>query len=281
MRLAMLAGFVVLAAAGRAPGQGFTEPDPAAMLGTWRGTVARQQCAAVGTAKIVVEVTRDGSGYRVDLGALIDGLRVETLVPTGGPGVELTRDDLNATWATGKLDRAVLRVALGGGCVATASLKRDSLGVAACDEVVGLRAVATTCRALDGAPPPSADDALASLRVGRKVSATPRRRAEATCRVEAFPLRRALLAAGCVPAPIDPQAGPPIPECDALIATVVRATQCDRVPVDMKQRLGEQIRIVARSAAVAEPAARALLVESCRLTREEIIQTLALVGCRL
>ena len=76
-----------------------------------------------------------------------------------------------------------------------------------------------------------------------------------------------------------PDAGPPIPECKALIATVVRATRCDRIPVDMKQRLTEQIRIVARSAAVADPEARELLVESCRITRDEIVDTLTLVGC--
>lgn len=278
-RTLLVLGAVSAAVVGDARGQGWREPDPAAVVGRWTGTVAWQRCAAVGTARIALAVERDGSGYRIDLGAVLDGLGVERFAPQGGATVEAVHADLHATWSAGKAGRASLRVELGGGCQATASLRRDSLGVAACDEVVGLRAVAATCPALAAGPAPTADPTLASLRIGRRVPARLRGAAAASCQREATPLRAALVAVGCVPTPVDPGAGPPIPECDALIATVVRATRCDRVPVDMKQRLTEQIRIVARSAAVAEPAARDALIESCRATEDEIGETLALVGC--
>ena len=269
--------FGMVALVGEARGQ-WSEPDPAATVGRWSGTVTWKQCAAVGSAKIALEVARDGSGYRMDLGLVLEGLRPETLVPLGGATIEIVRDDLRASWGT-KGEKATLRVELGGGCQATAVLLRDSLGVAGCDEVVGLRAIAATCSALEAVTPHSADGALAKLRVGRRVAAKQRASAEAVCRTEARPLRAALRGVGCVPEPFEAQAGPPIRECDELIATVVGATQCNRIPVDMKQRLVEQIRIVARSAAVAEPAARDALIESCRATRDEIVETLGLVGC--
>ena len=263
-----LAAAAAFAAAARA--QGWTEPDPAAVVGRWDGGVTWRQCAVAGERTVALAVGRDGSGYRIDLGALLDGLRAEVFAPIGGPTLEASRADLHATFTAGKPGRAALRLELGGGCQIDVALRRQSTGTAACDELAGLRAVADACPAL--AEPPPRTVAIEPVRRGGK---KPR---AAACRREAAPLRAALVEVGCVPAPA-PAAQVAIPECDALIATVQRATRCDRVPVDMKQRLAEQIRIVARSAAVAEPEARALLVDSCRVTRDEIVDTLALVGC--
>jgi hypothetical protein len=70
-----------------------------------------------------------------------------------------------------------------------------------------------------------------------------------------------------------------IPQCDALIATVLRAVRCDRIEADMKQRFMEQIRLVARSAAVADPEVRASLVESCSSTAASLDELLPRLGC--
>lgn len=279
VRALVFAG-VTVAAIGSAQAQVWTEPDPTALVGRWTGPVVRKQCAAGGGKQLALEVVRDGSGYRIDLAPVLDGLRAEVFVPIGGPTVEAQRDDLRAVWTPGKRDRATLVVTLGAGCQATATLRRDSLGLAACDEVVGLRAVAAACPTLAAPVDPSAEPALARLKPGRKLPARQRAAVEAQCRAEAAPLRTGLIEAGCVPPPPDPDAAAPIAECTALIATVVRALRCDKVPADVKGRMGDQVHILARNARVADPEARAALVAQCQLTQEEIAETLKLIGCK-
>lgn len=281
MRAVLALALVLVAAGAPAAHAQWSEPDPPALVGHWTGAATWRNCAVTGHARVALDVARDGSGYRIDLAPLLDGLGVETFAPVGGPIVEAARADLQASWTMHvKPDRATLLLALGPVCRASVALRRASLGVAACDDLVGLRAVAAACPLLDPAPARTADDALARLRPGRRLASRPRAAAAAACRREATPLRAALIETGCVPIPVERAAAVPIPECDALIRTVVRATRCDRIPVEIKTRLTDQIRIVARSAAVSDTADRAGLVESCALTHREVADTLTLVGCR-
>ncbi len=255
----------MLAAVPVAAGPGWTEPDPAAVVGRWSGAVSWKTCAIDGAARVTLEVVRDGSGYRVDLAPLADGLGSESFAPTGGPVVEAHRADLTATWRAGKPGRARLELTLGGGCAATAVLTRASVGAPACDELVALGAIAATC--------PAATVPAVTAVPGRS------KRAAAACRRDAAPVRAALLDAGCVPAPPPGRDAVAIPQCDALIATVLRAVRCDRIEADMKQRFMEQIRLVARSAAVADPEVRASLVESCSSTAASLDELLPRLGC--
>lgn len=272
-RLAIV-GATVGAVATPAAAQAWTEPDPAAVVGRWSGAVRWQRCAIDGAPRAALDVARDGSGYRIDLAALADGWGVESLAALGGDALEGNRADLRVTWRAGKPGRATLIVSLGSGCVATASLTRASIGAPPCDELVALSAIATTCAAL---APPAVDvgGLVARLR-------TQRRRARgdaAACRRAAPPLRAALVTAGCVPDLALAAAGPRIAECDALIATLMRAIRCDKVAVDVKQRLLEQARIVGKSAAVGDPDDRAGLVDSCRATAVELDDLLPRLGC--
>ncbi|MBK9030285.1 MAG: hypothetical protein IPL61_02920 [Myxococcales bacterium] len=264
----------VIASAGAAAAQPWTEPDPAAVVGTWRGSVAWKQCAIDGAARVTLVVARDGSGYRLDLAPLADGLGSESFAPTGGPALEAHRADLHATWTGARPGRARLRLALGGGCVATAALRRATVGAAACDEMIALAAIARTCAALPEPTSPEVDGLVARLVGGRRAAGARR-----ACAQAAAPLRAALVTAGCVPAPIERPRGPAVVECDALIATVMRAVRCDRIAVDVKQRFLDQVRIIARSAAVAEPIERAALIDSCRTTAAELDDLLPRLGC--
>ena len=59
----------------------------------------------------------------------------------------------------------------------------------------------------------------------------------------------------------------------------MRAVRCQRIAVDVKQRLLDQVRIVARSAAVVEQAERAGLIDSCGATAVELGDLLPRLGC--
>lgn len=271
---AALAALALAAAAASAAAQPWTEPDPAAVVGRWRGAVRWQRCAIDGAPRVALEVVRDGSGYRIDLAALADGWGVESLAALGGDELEGNRADLRVTWRAGKPGRASLTVTLGSGCVATAILTRASIGAPPCDELVALAAIADGCDALT---PPAVDvgGLVARLRTQRRRG----RGDAAACRRAAPPLRAALVTAGCVPDRALAAVGPRIAECDALIATLMRAIRCDKVAVDVKQRLLEQARIVGKSAAVGDPDDRAGLVDSCRATAVELDDLLPRLGC--
>jgi hypothetical protein len=149
-RLLLVALTAPLAAA-PAVAQPWTEPDPAAVVGQWRGPVRWQRCAIDGAARVALAVGRDGSGYQIDLAALADGWGVEAMAPLGGDLLEGNRADVRVAWRAGKPGRATLTVTLGSGCVATASLTRASIGAPPCDELAALATIAERCDAL--APP--------------------------------------------------------------------------------------------------------------------------------
>lgn len=272
-RLLLVALAAPLAAA-PAVAQPWTEPDPTAVVGQWRGPVRWQRCAIDGAPRVALAVGRDGSGYQIDLAALADGWGVEAMAPLGGDLLEGNRADVRVAWRAGKPGRATLTVTLGSGCVATASLTRASIGAPPCDELAALATIAEGCDAL---APPAVDvgPLVARLRTQRRKG----RGDAAACRRAAPPLRDALIAAGCVPDLTPAAVGPRIAECDALIATLLRAVRCGKVAVDVKQRLLEQARIVGKSAAVGDPDDRAGLVESCRATAVELDDLLPRLGC--
>ena len=261
----LLALALLAVSAASASAQGWTEPDPAAVIGRWTGTVSWKSCAIDGATKATLDVARDGSGYRLDLAPLADGLGVESFAPTGGPVLEAHHADLTATWRAGKPGRARLEVTLGGGCAAVATLARASVGAPACDELVALTAIASTCSA--------ATVPTSTAVPGRSKSAA------AACRRDAAPLRAALVTAGCVPVAPVGRGAVPIPQCDTLIATVLRGVRCDRINSEMKQRFLDQIRVVARSAAISDPDTRADFVDSCRTTATSLDELLTRLGC--
>lgn len=276
---ASLAVAALVAGAATVAAGPWVEPDPAILVGRWTGKATWRRCAVDGAARVSLVVERDGGGYRVDLGGALDGLGPELLAPVGAVELEATHDDLRVRWLAGKPGRATVRLGFASGCEGTLALVRESTGAPACDELIALRAIAGRCPDL---PPP----ATAPADVGARLAARPRGKAlaavVATCRREAPPLRASLVAAGCVPAPIDPSlATTRVPECDALIATVDRLMRCNRVPVEARQRLRVSMGRVDRWGAVDadDPDARARAAQTCDETRAELESTMAVLGC--
>lgn len=263
------------------PSGGWAEPDPAAVVGRWRGAASWRACVGAAPARVTLEVARDGSGYAVDLAPVLDGLRPVVLVPMAPRRLEAGLDELRVTWTTGKANQATLEVRFASGCTGTLRLTRDGTGAPACDELAGLTAVAAAC---EGVPAPGLGDADRAAIAGAGKPGRARAAASKVCARHAPPLRAALVEAGCVPAPV--AAGPPgvrVPECDALLATVARLARCERVPVEVKQRLEAGMHRLARSSTV--PAgdgaaeARALAAATCEQARVDLAETMAVVGC--
>lgn len=113
-RLLLVALAAPLAAA-PAVAQPWTEPDPAAVVGQWRGPVRWQRCAIDGAPRVALAVGRDGSGYQIDLAALADGWGVEAMAPLGGDLLEVDVCRSHGTFFdAGELPRIIEFVMQGG-----------------------------------------------------------------------------------------------------------------------------------------------------------------------
>ncbi len=257
------------------------EPDPAAVVGRWRGAAVWRRCAAAGLARVVLDVRRDGSGYGVDLAPALDGLGAVVLVPAAARRLAAMQDDLAVNWTTGKHNRATLEVGFASGCTGTLRLTRDGSGAPACDELAALESIARDCPGGITSGLTDADRTVIARasRAGRGRSAAIR-----TCARHAPPLRNALLEAGCVPAPVEIGGpGVRVAECDALVATVSKLMRCDRVPADVKQRLHAGMQRVSRWATVAPgddaEENRTRAAATCELARVDLVETMTILGC--
>lgn len=257
----------------------WAEPDPAAVVGRWRATIAWRGCAATGAARAALDVERDGSGYAVDLAPVLDGLGPAVLVPMAAKKLEATRDDLHVAWTTAKPNRATLVVRFASGCTGTAALARETTGAPACDELAALEAVARRCDAVEAPEVSPADRAtIAGARAARTRPAAAR-----TCTRHAATLRASLVEVGCVPAPLPAAGAIRIPECESLVEAIGRLARCNKVPADAKQRLMNGMQRVARWSTIA-PDGRAdenleTARQLCVRTREELDELLTLMSC--
>lgn len=275
----VLAGAVASASADTGPAV-WAEPDPAVVVGRWRATITWRGCAATGAARAVLDIGRDGSGYAIDLAPALDGLGPQVLVPFAAKKLEATRDDLRVEWTTGKHNRATLVVKFASGCTGTAALVREATGAPACDELVALESIAARCDGVEAAVIVDADrKIIAGARPARTRAAAAR-----TCTRHVAPLRASLVAAGCVPAPVDP-AGPgvSIPECEALVVAVARLARCNKVPADSKERLLANMQRVVHWSRVKPPDNAEGYLENakqlCVRTREELEELMQVMGC--
>lgn len=278
--LFVLAGAAATASAQPGPAV-WAEPDPAAVVGRWRATITWRRCAATGAARALLDVGRDGSGYAIDLGPVLDGLGPHVLVPFEARKLEATRDDLRVEWTTGKHNRASLVVKFASGCAGTLALVREATGAPACDELAALQSIAGRC---DGVAPVMISDEDRTVIAGAARPGRQRAAAGRLCGHHAAPLRLSLMEAGCVPVPAD-AAGPGIrvAECDALVAAVSRLMRCEKVPADVKQRLHAGMQRVSRWATVAPgenaESERARAAQTCEQARTDLVDTMNIVGC--
>lgn len=231
----------------------------------------------------MLDVSRDGSGYALDLAPVLDGLGPQVLVPAAAKTLEATRDDLHLEWTTGKHNRATLVVRFASGCAGKLGLAREATGAPACDELAALEAIATRC---DSVSPPAISDEDRAVIAGAVHAGKKRIAAARVCKQHVAPMRASLVDAGCVPEPVLPmRRGAPIPECDALVATLVHIQRCNNIPAEAKQDL--QTRVSNLAGWVNAPLPEGDSVEEhtrrmrthCEITRTRLTEMLRFYGC--
>lgn len=232
-------------------------------VGTWRGKATWTGCSVEGAATVAVPVVWRDAGLWLDASGLYEGLG--ELGPDARDG-ELAVDakDLQVSLKRTKAG-ASLRLHTAAQCTLTAKLTRDgATGIAACDDVVALAAVASSCgEALEDEP---ADE----IEAWRALEGKKAKRAGKACAARAAALREALIARECLAPEDDPSAEPACGETWALSRQLFA---CQRLPAASQQSLNQGVADLRRSLRTlhtddAHETARAKCAETTEILRD-------------
>lgn len=220
----------------------------------------------------------------------IDGVIAVDLASAGDALGELSLVEDNAGWRGQKRDVTVklahadnaltLAVDLESGCTMRATLKRPSVGIAACDELDAWARIEDHCSRL-------AKPRLESLaRVVRQRSEWLKARGEGRatlatrCKARAAKVATELADVGCAPDP-----GPAStrgPACFALRQTAAKLSRCTTLPFDLATSLAHDANQLASAVAGAETEISLEVVEKrCRAMKIELTDAAQQAGCSI
>lgn len=236
MRRVVVAAVIVL---GLAP-EGRAGRDVETWVGTWTGTATWKDCTVEGASDLEVEVGWHDGALWIDGAAIYEGLgEVAPEVRKGGALVHEV-DGLTVRLER-KKGKALLTLKTAAKCSMSAKLARDGTGLAACDDLIALARVATSCP-LEVDDDPS--DEVEGWRALAKAGAKKRKRALARCASRADALRERLVAHDCVPPEDDPV---DLAECREVWRVAQKLMRCGHVPVEFKQSTIERMSELRRS----------------------------------
>ena len=220
----------------------------------------------------------------------IDGAIAVDLASAGGALGTLSLVEDNAGWLGQKGDVTVklahadnaltLAVALESGCTVRATLKRPSVGIAACDELDAWARIEDHCSKL-------AKPRLESLaRIVRQRSEWRKARGEGRvtlatrCKARAVKVASELADVGCAPDPSP--ASTRGPACFALRQTAAKLSRCTTLPFDLATSLAHDANQLASAVAGAETENSLEVVEKqCRAMKVELTDAAQQAGCAI
>jgi hypothetical protein len=276
MRVPLIATALAVAAIAHA-----TAPAPtsswAGWVGDWGGKLKWAGCSIDGEPTATVALDAIDGALSIDLTAAGGALTALALVEnnTGWVGQQ---GDVTVKLAHGRDSSLDVAVELESGCTMHATMKRASVGIAACDELAGWARIEEHCTKL---AKPRLEN-LARL-VRQRVEWSKARgdvRLAAQCKNRASKVEAELAEAGCAPDP-NPvsQRGP---ECQALRQTAAKLSRCSTLPFDLATSLAHDANQLASAVAGAETETSLKIVEKqCKQMRDQISEAAQQAGCAL
>jgi hypothetical protein len=277
MRVPLIATALAIAAiahATPAPAPVFSWAD---WVGDWGGKLKWAGCSIDGEPTATVALDATDGALAIDLAPAGGALTSLSLVEndTGWIG---QKGDVTVKLAHGRDSSLDLAVELESGCTVHATMKRASVGIAACDELAGWARIEEHCTKL---AKPRLEN-LARL-VRQRAEWTKARgdvRLAAQCKNRASKVEAELAEAGCAPDP-NPvsQRGP---ECQALRQTAAKLSRCSTLPFDLATSLAHDANQLASAVAGAETETSLKVVEKqCKQMRDQITDAAQQAGCAL
>ena len=138
---------VLLAVAGGALARPAERVTWADWVGDWQGKLAWASCTSDGEPQATFALDANDGAIAIDLGGAGAGLGALPLVDDSGRWVG-QQGDVSVRVARAKADELELAVELDSGCSLHASLRRASVGIAACDRLAAWARVEASCTRL-------------------------------------------------------------------------------------------------------------------------------------
>ena len=251
-------------------------------IGDWAGKLRWSGCTVYGEPAATLALDAVDGAVAIDLSPAGGALTAVPLAPTD-------RDD--AAWS-GRGGDVRVRVAHGpatleiaveleSGCAMHGSLRRETVGIAACDELAAWARIEDRCTKLVRPP---LENFARVVRQRAEWRATPieaRGKLAAQCKARASKVEVELVAAGCAPDPEPP--GPArFPACAALQLAAAKLTRCQSLPFDVATSLAHEANELAAAATTVDSeTSRAILEQQCRAMHDRAAQAAQRVGCSL
>jgi len=242
-------------------------------IGDWHGKLSWKGCTADGAGSATLPFEASDGAVSIDLTNAGDGLLPMSLVEDSAGWAGQSGDV--TVHITHKNDKLSLAVDLDSGCQARGELRRDTSGIAACDQLVAWARIEARCTKL--VKPPLENEARLARQRATWGKAD-RTKLAAQCEARASKVETELVDAGCAPNP-DPTIGMRGAECRALAQAATRLGRCSAVPSDLATLITQEAGALVGAAQQASKAELPYVEVQCKRVRERITQTVQQSGC--
>jgi hypothetical protein len=260
-----------------------TTPPPltwADWVGDWGGKLRWSGCTLDGEPAAALAIDAVDGSVAIDLTPAGGALAAVALVARDDAAWDGHAGDVKVHVTRGQSTLEVA-VDLDSGCAMRGSLRRASVGIAACDELEAWARIEGRCTKL-------VKPALENLaRVANQRAEWSKARAEAKpklalqCKARAQKVETELIDAGCAPDP-DPPTAARDPECTSLRLAGAKITRCQMLPFDVAASLAHDANDLAGAVrTVDSDTSRGILEKQCRAMRERIALVAQQAGCSL
>jgi hypothetical protein len=237
-------------------------------VGDWTGKLRWSNCTIDGAAKATFAIDATDGAMKIDLANAGVALGAMSLAD-GDDGWAAQQGDVSVHVARGDQRRDGLEIAveLESGCTMRATVRRASVGIAACDRLAAWARVEGRCTKLAKPPLEQAARLARQRETWAKASGDDRARIAAQCEARAAKVETELVDAGCAPSP-DPQIGMRGPECQRLLTAASVAAQCRVLTPNTRAtilRLAQQLASGTQAASASE---RSIAEDKCAAYRE-------------
>jgi hypothetical protein len=158
------------------------------------------------------------------------------------------------------------------------SLRRATVGIAACDELEAWARIENRCTRLVKPPLENLARVARQRAEWSKASAETRGKLAAQCKARASKVEAELAGAGCAPGEPDPPAR--FPECTALRLAAAKLSRCQALPFDVVVSLAHDANALAdATAGIDSDSSRDILEKQCHAMREQLAQSAP--GCSM
>jgi hypothetical protein len=246
-------------------------------VGDWQGKLRWTSCTSEGEPSASFELDATDGAVAIDLTGMGGGIGAVSLVEDNG-GWSGQQADFVVRVARPHDGALEVAVELDSGCHVNASLRRTTVGIAACDRLAGWARIESRCTKLSKPPRENLARLVRQRAEWEKTRVAQRGELAAQCEARAAKVETELVDVGCAPNP-DPAIGLRGAECQALRQVGERIARCSGFPPDMRAQLASDAAYLAGTAQQASAATLPVIEHSCKQLRERLAGLVRNAGC--